>query len=86
MKVAVLTDIHGNFIALDAVVNDIKKHNVDQTIVLGDLISDFPDQTNNVLDLIKQFSDHVIKGNREHYIISIDERNREFNQFKTIFH
>ena len=72
MKVAVLADIHGNLFALEAVLNDIKAHNVDQTIILGDLITDFPDFTNNVLDLAKQCTMHIIKGNREIYVANFN--------------
>ena len=38
-KIAVLSDIHGNIPALEAVVNDIKQRRVDQVINLGDHIS-----------------------------------------------
>lgn len=38
MKVAVLSDIHANLAALQAVLKDIKRHNVDGLWVLGDII------------------------------------------------
>ena len=37
MKIAVLSDIHSNVFALDAVIKDIKKHSVDLKANLDDL-------------------------------------------------
>lgn len=37
MKVAFISNIHGNAVALDAVLNDIKKKEVDKIYVLGDI-------------------------------------------------
>jgi protein phosphatase len=54
MKIAILSDIHGNRLALEAVLNDIKKNKTDQIIILGDLITDFPQETNNVLNIVKK--------------------------------
>ena len=37
MKVAVLSDIHGNFQALESVVEDLKSNNCEKVLCLGDL-------------------------------------------------
>ena len=37
MKVAVFSDIHGNLKALDKVLSQIQKENVDQIVFLGDI-------------------------------------------------
>lgn len=39
MKVAVLSDVHGNLHALDAVLEDIARQGVDLTVALGDFVS-----------------------------------------------
>ena len=39
MRFAVVSDIHGNLPALDAVLRDIKRHGVDGTVNLGDSLS-----------------------------------------------
>jgi predicted phosphodiesterase len=39
MRIAVISDIHGNFPALEAVLNDFRRRNVDQVINLGDCVS-----------------------------------------------
>jgi putative phosphoesterase len=84
MKIAVLADIHGNLIALEAVLKDIKANKIDQIIVLGDMITDFPDDTNTVLDIIKDKAQYIIKGNRESYLLNRDINFNGYKQFLTI--
>ncbi len=38
MKIAVLSDIHGNGIALNCVISDMKKQNINKAIILGDVV------------------------------------------------
>ena len=69
MKFAVLSDIHGNNFALTAVIADTQKENVNDILFLGDLITDFAQGTRAVLDTVQNLDAHVIKGNREGYMI-----------------
>jgi predicted phosphodiesterase len=39
MKIAAISDIHGNLAALDAVLADIGRRGVDATVNLGDILS-----------------------------------------------
>lgn len=39
MRIAALSDIHGNLSALDAVLTDIERRGVDMTVNLGDILS-----------------------------------------------
>ena len=39
MKIAALSDIHGNLFALDAVLEDVRRRGVDLTVNLGDILS-----------------------------------------------
>jgi len=39
MRLAIITDIHGNLAALEAVVSDMRRRGVDQTVNLGDSLS-----------------------------------------------
>ena len=41
MKYAIISDIHGNITALDAVIMDCKKHNVNTYLFLGDYYGEF---------------------------------------------
>ena len=68
MRIAVLSDIHANIVALEEVLKDAKEQKVDEYIVLGDIITDLP-FTNETIDIIKELTPYVIKGNREEYLI-----------------
>lgn len=87
IKIAIITDIHGNSVALKEVVKDAKENKVDDFVFLGDLINDFP-FGNETLEIVKSLSDKVLKGNKEQYLIEYDEEKYNWNniQFKnTIF-
>ncbi|MCL0102080.1 metallophosphatase family protein, partial [Dehalococcoidia bacterium] len=43
MRIAIVSDIHSNFAALDAVVNDAQCHQVDEYWCLGDTVGYGPD-------------------------------------------
>ena len=54
MKIAFISDIHGNLEALDAVLEDIKKRNVDKLYCVGDLVGYGPDPEATVKRIIEQ--------------------------------
>src|SRR5690606_34163426 len=68
MKIAFISDIHGNSYALRAVLEDISKRNVDQICVLGDLCYRGPDPK-GALDLIRSLNAQVIKGNADEWVV-----------------
>lgn len=75
-KYAILSDIHGNLFALEAVMTDIKKNSdVDKYIILGDII-DYGMQSNEVVNyIIDNLSDKIICniwGNHERAIMHED--------------
>jgi putative phosphoesterase len=84
VEIAVLSDIHGNQLALEAVLNDIDKHKIRQIIFLGDLITDLPQETNNVLNTIRAVGTYIIQGNREYSLMNKKEQ-FEYNQFLTTY-
>lgn len=68
MKVAVLSDIHGNFQALESVMEDIKSNNCEHVFCLGDLAMAGP-QPNKVIEFVKnQTNWTVIQGNTDKMI------------------
>ena len=68
MKVAVISDIHGNFQALESVMNDMKSNNVEKVFCLGDLAMAGP-QPRLIIDLISKRPDWVvIQGNTDKMI------------------
>lgn len=72
MKVAIITDIHGNVLALQAVLNEIyARRDVQEIWCLGDMIAMGPD-TNEVLNILFERSDvRIITGNHDEAILSL---------------
>ena len=70
MKLAVLSDIHGNVPALEAVLDDIQKWQADQIIVNGDVINRGP-YSLQVLDMLQELLPHAsyILGNHESFTL-----------------
>lgn len=68
MKLAFISDIHGNATALEAVINDIEAKGVDHIVVLGDICFRGP-EPKRALELIRKLSTNVIKGNADEWLI-----------------
>ena len=68
MKVAILSDIHGNMQALESVMADIKENNCEKVFCLGDLAMAGPEPT-KVINFVKSQSNWtVIQGNTDKMI------------------
>lgn len=61
-KIAIISDIHANLTALEAVLKDIENRNISKIYCLGDIVSKGvnPD---SVIDLVKKNCEIVLKGN-----------------------
>ncbi len=68
MRIAFISDIHGNLTALLAVLADIKKHGSDQIICLGDTISLGP-QPQETLNALRELNSVYIMGNHDEAIL-----------------
>jgi len=66
-KIAVISDIHGNLPALDAVIEDIMKRNITRIFCLGDLAGKGPKPA-EVVDKLKTCCEVIIKGNWDYYL------------------
>ena len=66
MKIAVISDIHGNLEALNTVLEDIKKRGIDKIYCLGDIVAKGTHQQECV-DLVRSNCEVVIKGNCDEY-------------------
>ncbi len=86
MKIAVISDIHGNKYALQAVLEDIRSRSVDTIVSTGDLVGYLPFPC-EVIDELREQKIMVLKGNHDQRIsemrklapdefdsISIDEK------------
>ncbi|MGZ5786310.1 MAG: metallophosphoesterase family protein [Ramlibacter sp.] len=80
MKLAVISDIHGNLPALQAVLEDIEHQSVDQVVNLGDILSG-PLQPRETADLLMARGFVTIVGNHERQLLRV--RNRPLDQIRT---
>lgn len=80
MKIAIISDIHANFPALEAVWNDLQKHHPDFVYCCGDLVN-FAGWDNEVVDFIRQHNITTVQGNHDE---GIGNGNPHFNySYKT---
>ena len=70
MRIAVISDIHGNLLALQAVLADIGRAGVDQTVNLGDILSG-PLQVAETADLLMASNFPTIRGNHERQLLAV---------------
>lgn len=85
IKIAIISDIHGNSVALKEVIEDAEKNNVDDYIFLGDLVNDLP-FGNETLKIVREKSGKIIKGNKEQYLIEYEKYNYDWKnlQFRNV--
>ena len=67
MKIAVLSDIHSNVYALDAVIKDLQKHSVDLKANLGDILYG-PVAPKSTYELLMEHDFITISGNQDRQI------------------
>jgi predicted phosphodiesterase len=82
MKLAVISDIHGNLQALQAVLDDIAMQGVDQTVNLGDILSG-PLQPAETADLLMARDFTTIRGNHERQVLALIDEGRPFDPLST---
>jgi putative phosphoesterase len=71
MRIAVISDIHGNMPALEAVFADIERRAIDRTINLGDCVSG-PLWPREVCDLLMASNGLTIRGNHDRWVSGPD--------------
>lgn len=81
IKIAVISDIHGNIEALNQIIEDAKKRNVDIFIASGDLVNELP-FGNEVIDKLKEINALAIKGNKEQYFIDYDKNKYDWKNIQ----
>src|SRR3982750_3388825 len=73
-KLAVLSDIHGNFAALQAVADHINQWNPDAVVVAGDIVNRGPrsrDCLRFVLARATEAGWRILRGNHEEYVLGV---------------
>ena len=76
-KIAILSDIHGNITALNAVLEDIKNRNITRIFCLGDYVIKciHPDL---VIDKLKEVSEVMLIGNCDYTLCKPEAKDKNF--------
>lgn len=82
MKLAAISDIHGNLPALQAVLADIARQGVDQTVNLGDILSG-PLQPAETADLLMARNFTTIRGNHERQVLELIDQGQYLDPLST---
>src|SRR5438309_2610565 len=69
MKIAIISDIHGNAFALDTVIGDLKRETVDELVCLGDAIQGGAQPAQSVAWL-REIGCPVVMGNADAFLLS----------------
>lgn len=77
-RIALISDVHSNLYALQAVLEDIKKREIDTIYCLGDIVG-YHTSPNETIDLIKKSNIICILGNHDDDVI-----NKRFNDEKDL--
>src|SRR5690349_15633113 len=73
-KLAVLSDMHGNFAALQAVADHIKRWRPDAVVVAGDVVNRGPRSRDCLRFVLARAADsgwRIIRGNHEEYVLRV---------------
>lgn len=71
-SIAIISDIHGNLQALEAVLNDIQRQGADKIYCLGDLVGKGPNPV-EVVDMLFEYCDVIVKGNWDELVRQIED-------------
>lgn len=82
-KIAVISDVHGNILALDAVLRDIEKRGINEIINLGDCITGPLEPAKTADRLIKE-NIICLRGNNERALITYKEESQKSATFKYV--
>src|SRR5688500_10209039 len=69
MKIAIFSDIHGNCLALETVLADIKQAGADEMVCLGDAIQGGP-QPAETMAILRELACPIVKGNTDDWILT----------------
>jgi len=78
MRIALISDIHGNLVALEAALASIHQEEVDQIICLGDVATIGP-QPHGVVARLKALGVTGITGNHESYLLNPERVGEDVN-------
>lgn len=87
MRVALISDIHGNLVALEAALADIAREGADRIVCLGD-VAEFGPQPREVLARLREVGCPVVMGNTDERLLdparpeALGRRNKRSDQLE----
>jgi predicted phosphodiesterase len=69
MRYAIISDIHGNVEALQAVLADMKTRSIDEIVCLGDIVGYYPDPE-KCIELVRNNVKYCVAGNHDYAAIN----------------
>lgn len=69
MKTAIISDVHGNLVALEAALQDIEREQVDQIVCLGDVATTGP-QPHETMERLRLVDCLVVMGNSDEWALN----------------
>jgi len=71
VRVALLSDMHGNAVAFRAALADVERHEVDLIVSLGDVAQGGP-QPKECIDLLRELDCPCVFGNSDDFLLTLD--------------
>ncbi|WP_058303639.1 metallophosphoesterase family protein [Gorillibacterium timonense] len=71
-RIAILSDIHGNVPALEAVLEDIRMRDVTRIYCLGDLVGKGP-ESDLTVDLVRDRCERIVRGNWDDFVPNVTD-------------
>jgi putative phosphoesterase len=84
MKIAFISDIHGNFTALHSVLMDIKKLKIKKIYCLGDMVNYYY-EPHKCIDLLIKNNVISIKGNHEKILFETYKNKIKFDKYSKLY-
>ena len=79
MRVAFVSDMHGNAVALDAVVADLERDDLDEVVCLGDVAQGGP-QPVEVVERLRELGWRCVFGNSDEFLLTLSFGNEEVTE------
>ena len=72
MRYGVISDIHSNLEAMEAVLEDAEQQHIDSFICLGDIVG-YGANPNECIQRVRELTEHVVVGNHDHAAVGLTD-------------
>jgi putative phosphoesterase len=84
MRIALISDIHANLVALDTVLNDLEQQGAEQIVCLGDVAASGP-QPRGVLQRLLDLNCPVVLGNADAWLLEPQEYSGDDPLYRKVY-